>query len=155
MTVVTAAPPAELTWLEVAARLEREPFWWMATACATSGPHSVPVWGVVVDGVAYSYADAGARRVRDLRTDPRAVLHLPSPTDVLAVSGTLSDIGPAEEHAAVVSAYADKYPDPADQQWLPGTEQMLGVRLLRLDPISARAWDLSDFLGSQRRWRAR
>jgi hypothetical protein len=143
----------ELTWTEIADRLAREPFWWLATSSPQTGPHSVPVWGVVVDGVAYSYADAGARRMRDLREDPRAVLHLPSALDVLVVSGTLSDVGAAEQYPEVVAAYARAYPDPGDRPWLPGTEHMLGVRLLRLHPVRARAWRLDDFFGSQRRWR--
>lgn len=152
---MSASTPDELTWAEIADRLDREPYWWLATASAQSGPHSVPVWGVVVDGVAYCYADAAARRMRDLRADPRAVLHLPDAVDVLVVSGTLTDVGVAEQHPEVVAAYARAYPDPDDQQWLPGTEHMLGVRLLRLQPASARAWHLADFFGSQRRWRAR
>jgi hypothetical protein len=143
---------SELTWAEAAQRLEGEPFWWIATGSASAGPHSVPVWGVVLDGVPLSYADAGARRVRDLASDPRAVLHLPSATDVLVVWGTLHDEGLAEQHAGVVAAYAAKYTDPGDQMWLPGTPAMAGVRLLRFTPHRARAWTLADFIGSQRRW---
>jgi hypothetical protein len=144
----------QLTWGEIALRLEREPFWWLATASVPDGPHSVPVWGVVVDDVAYSYADGQARRVRHLADDRRAVLHLPSGSDVLIVWGTLRDVGLAEQHAAVVDAYARKYTDPHDQPWLPGTEMMLGVRLLRFEPQRARAWTLEGFLESQRRWQA-
>jgi|GEM_PF-2006945 hypothetical protein len=144
----------ELTWAEIADRLGREPFWWLGTCSPQAGPHCVPVWGVVVDGAAFSYADAGARRMRDLREDARVTLHLPSAVDVLVVSGTMTDIGVAEQFPEVVAAYARAYPDPGDRQWLPGTEHMLGVRLLRLHPTSARAWHLDDFFGSQRRWRA-
>jgi hypothetical protein len=154
VTHVPGAERRDLTWTEVAARLTAEPFWWLATASASNGPHSVPVWGVVVDGRAFSYADATARRVRDLSDDPRTVLHLPSASDVLIVRGTLHDAGLAEEAPAVVAAYTAKYTDPRDQQWLPGAEGMEGVRLLRLEARSARTWHLDDFLGSQRAWRA-
>jgi hypothetical protein len=151
---VPGAGRRDLTWTDVAARLADEPFWWLATSSAANGPHSVPVWGVVVEGEAFSYADATARRVRDLSDDPRAVLHLPSASDVLIVRGTLHDAGAAADVPAVVGAYAAKYTDPGDQQWLPGAEGMQGVRLLRFEARSARAWHLDDFLGSQRAWRA-
>lgn len=147
-----ATPPAGLTWDDISRRLAVEPFWWLATASSESGPHSVPVWGVVVDGVPVSYADPTTRRVRDLRADPRAVLHLPSATDVLIVRGELRDAGLAEHDQAVVDAYAAKYTDPGDERWLPGAEGMQGVCLLRFEPRDARAWRLDDFLGSHRAW---
>ncbi len=151
--VVDGSRRAELTWDEIAGRLAVEPFWWLATASAESGPHSVPVWGVVVNGVPVSYADPTARRVRDVAADPRAVLHLPSATDVLLVRGVLRDAGVAEDDPAVVRAYAAKYTDEGDQRWLPGADGMQGVRLLRLDARNATCWLLDDFLGSQRAWR--
>jgi hypothetical protein len=145
---------SDLTWTEVAQRLAAEPFWWIATGSVSGGPHSVPVWGVVLDGVPLSYADSNARRVQDCASDPRAVLHLPSATDVLVVWGTLRDEGLAEQRPDVVAAYAAKYTDPGDQRWLPGTPAMAGVRLLSVTPRRARAWTLADFIGSQRRWTA-
>lgn len=135
-------------------RFSAAPVWWLATASVADGPHTVPVWGVVVDGILCSYADPGARRVRDLASDPRAVLHLESGSDVLIVRGTCTIGGPVVERPDVVAAYASKYTAPEDAPFLPGAPEMDGVVLLELRPTSAQAWNLADFFGSQQRWRA-
>lgn len=141
-----------LAWPDIAARLGAAAVWWVATASSERGPHTVPVWGVVVDGEPFLYGDAGARRARDLRSDPRAVLHLESGTDVLIVHGELTDVGPAAAHRAACEAYAGKYTDPGERPFLPDAPEMAGVRLYRFRPRSAMTWDLEDFFGTQRRW---
>jgi hypothetical protein len=149
-----AGEDRDLAWDEIATRLSASPVWWIATASRSAGPHSVPVWGVVVDGVALSYADPSARRVRDLAEDPRCAVHLESGSDVLIVHGSLEDAGDAAADPVAVAAYARKYAAPGDAQYLPGAPQMAGVRLLALSPVRAMAWRLDDFFGSQRRWSA-
>ena len=144
----------DLSWDEIAERLSASQMWWIATASPSAGPHSVPVWGVVVDGVALSYADSASRRVRDLAEDPRCAVHLESGADVLIVHGQLQDLGEAAADPAGVAAYASKYSAPEDAEYLPGAPQMSGVRLLALRPARAMAWRLDDFFGSQRRWSA-
>lgn len=144
----------ELSAASIAERFHAEPFWWMATASADDGPHAVPVWGVAVDGLLCTYADPGARRVRDLDDDPRAVLHLESGADVLVVRGRCTVDGPVVERPDVIGAYAAKYTAPEDAPFLPGAPEMAGVVLVTFTPATAMSWSLDDFFGSQRRWRA-
>src|SRR5689334_42881 len=70
-----------LVWPDVAARFRADPHWWIGTV-GKSGPHSVPVWGVVVSEVLYFYGEADALRSRHISADHRIVLHLSDPMDV-------------------------------------------------------------------------
>ncbi len=158
-TSATVRPPgasslATLEWDEVSARLGAEKVWWMATASPAAGPHSVPVWGVIVDGVAYTTAEPTSRRVRDLHDDPRTVVHLESGSDVLIVRGRWSDEVQAHVRTAVLAAYAAKYDSPAEAAYLPDAPGMGPLDMFVLEPARALSWRIEDFEGSHRRWSA-
>ena len=145
---------AELTWDEVAQRFAAAQCWWVATT-GEDGPHAVPVWGVVVDGVLHFYGEPTAVRSRNLLADPRLVLHLESGSSVLIVHGTATAGGPAGEVPDVAAAYAAKYTDPTDLEYLPDAPGMGGVLLWTVAPTRAIAWQLGtsdDWVN--RRWRA-
>ena len=145
---------AELSWDEVAQRFAAAQCWWVATVGA-DGPHAVPVWGVVVDGVLQFYGDPSAVRSRNLVADPRLVLHLESGSSVLIVHGTAAAGGPAGEDPAVAAAYAAKYTDPTDLEYLPDAPGMGGALLWTVTPARAVSWQLGtseDWVN--RRWRA-
>jgi len=101
---------ARLGWEEIGARFGRAAVWWLVTADRSAGPHAVPVWGVVVDGVLYCYADPASRRMRDLREDRRAVAHLEDGSDVLIVHGDLHDLGAAADHLRSVRCVPSQVP---------------------------------------------
>lgn len=146
---------AELGWDELAQRYGAAQNWWVATSGA-SGPHAVPVWGVVVDGALHFYGDPTSVRSRNLAADPRVVLHLESGSDVLIVHGSAPAGAPAHEHAGVVAAYAAKYTHPTDLPYLPDADGMADVLLHTVVPSRAVAWrfDGSGEGGDPRRWRA-
>jgi hypothetical protein len=81
-----------LAWADVAARFATEPCWWIGTT-GSSGPHAVPIWGVVVDDVLYFYGEPDTLRSRHIVADNRIVLHLPDPMDVLVVKGKATPTG--------------------------------------------------------------
>jgi hypothetical protein len=80
------------------------------------------------------------------------VVHLESGEDVLIVHGTAEDAGPPAAVPDLVAALSVKYPDPADQPYLPASDPDLDV-VYAIRPRSALAWRLADYDGSQRRWR--
>jgi len=145
---------AALGWDEVAERFGAAPNWWVATS-GPGGPHSVPVWGVVVDGVLHFYGEPGAVRSRNLAADPRLVLHLESGSSVLIVHGSVA-IGPvARDVRAVCAAYAAKYMDPTDLDYLPDATGMEQALLFTVTPTRAIAWDLGGADAMEnRRWSA-
>lgn len=143
-----------LDWDEIATRFETAQSWWVATS-GPAGPHAVPVWGVVVGGVLQFYGEESTVRSRNLAVDPRLVLHLESASDVLVVHGTAGVSGFAHEHADVNAAYAAKYIDPTDREYLPDAPGMTAARLYVVTPTRAIAWRLgSSEEWDNRRWRA-
>jgi hypothetical protein len=142
-----------LAWTAVAARLHTSRSLWLTTSAPRSGPHAVPVWGAVLDGVLHLYTSRGTRKARNLTVEPRVVVHLPDPEDVLLVSGRLHDVGSPAECPDVVAAFAAKYTAPGDEGYLPGVDPGVDV-VYALEPQQALAWQLADFETSQQRWEA-
>ena len=73
------------TWAET--RLERSRNYWLATVSADGRPHLLPVWGLWCsdpDRFVCSCAP-GARKARNLRADPRAVVTAEDATEVVSV----------------------------------------------------------------------
>jgi hypothetical protein len=137
----------------VAGRLQAARNLWLTTTTPDGPPHAVPVWSAVLDGVLYVYTSRGTRKARNVAAEPRVVVHLPDPEDVLIVEGRLRDVGRPADVPAVVSAFAAKYPDPADQVYLPGVDPTVDV-VYALESRRVLAWRLADFSGTQQRWEA-
>jgi hypothetical protein len=150
MTLMTARA---MTWDEVSARLADARSYWVVTVAADGAPLAAPVWGAVVDEVLYMYTERHTAKARALANDPRVVVHLESAEDVLIVHGRAEDLGPPSTHPAVIAALDVKYPDPADQAYLPSADEAFDV-LYAIRPQRARAWELTDWDGSQARWTA-
>ena len=143
-----------LAWAEIAARFDDAANWWVATT-GPAGPHAVPVWGVVVADVLTFYGAPDAVRSRNLASDPRLVLHLESASDVLILHGTAAAVGPAGGDAAVNAAYAAKYADPSDLEYLPDAPANETSLLFAVTPLRAVAWRLGSSADwDNRRWSA-
>ena len=143
---------AALEWDEIVERFGAAQNWWVATT-GVGGPHSVPVWGVVVDGVLHFYGEPRAVRSRNLAADPRLVLHLESGSEVLIVHGGVAIGPPAGQVPAITAAYAAKYTDPSDLEYLPDAPGMAAALLFTVAPMRAIAWDLGGSEGmANRRW---
>lgn len=125
----------------------------MSTTTPTGAPHAAPVWVAVADDAAHVFTYRSARKARNVAADPRVLLHLPEPEDVLIVEGRLRDLGPPDAVPHVVAAFARKYTDPDDKAYLPGVDPTVDV-LFALEPSRALAWRLADFEASQQRWTA-
>jgi hypothetical protein len=145
---------AALEWAEVARRFQDAASWWVATT-GPAGPHAVPVWGVVVDDVLSFYGGPDAVRSRNLAVDPRLVLHLESASDVLILHGTATVAGPAGGDPGVNAAYAAKYTDPTDLEYLPDAPANEAAWRFAVTPVRAVAWRLgSSVEWENRRWSA-
>ncbi len=145
---------ATLTWREICERFGSARNWWIATT-GLGGPHSVPVWGVVIDERLYFYGQASAVRTRNLQADPRLVAHLESGDDVLILHGEAHSSDLALDDPAVISAYAGKYDDPRDEEYLPGHPAMEGTLLFLIEGTHAISWEItSSDSWVNRRWKA-
>jgi PPOX class probable F420-dependent enzyme len=143
----------QLTWAEVARRLAPSRSYWLATTSADGAPHSVPVWGVVLDEVLYFYSVRSTVKARNIARDPRAVVHLESGDDVLIVRGTIEDVGAPSDVPQVVAAFAQKYTAAQDARYLPSADPTFDV-IYAFRPQSARAWSIPEYDTSQSGWSA-
>jgi len=130
-----------LTWDEVSQRFSAARNWWVSTS-GEDGPHAVPVWGVVLDGVLTFYGADDAVRSRNLVADPRAVLHLEDGDSPLIVHGTVSRAGVVDDREDLAAAYRAKYTEPVDIEFLPSEPGYAGIAVWSLTPTKALAWSL-------------
>jgi nitroimidazol reductase NimA-like FMN-containing flavoprotein (pyridoxamine 5'-phosphate oxidase superfamily) len=146
------APMAELvTWTEVAFRFDQARNSWIGTVDSAGAPHAVPIWTAGVDGAIYIFGERRSAKFRNLVTNPNIVLHLESGDEVVIVRGTASDVGAPGDVPAVVAAFAAKYTEPDDEQWLPHVDPSVDV-VARIEPAMALLWSSDDFFASKRRW---
>jgi len=137
----------------VAGRLHEARNLWLSTVAPDGSPHAVPVWGAVLHDVLHVYSPRGARKARNVAVNPRVVVHLPDPEDVLIVHGGLRDVGGPADVPDVVAAFAAAYPGSWDEAYLPGVDPSVDA-VYALEPTRALAWRLADFENSQQRWAA-
>lgn len=76
-----------LTWPAVEERLVAAQHYWLASVRPDGRPHTVPRWGVWLDGRFWYDGAATTVHARNLVTNPACSLHLESGTDVVVVEG--------------------------------------------------------------------
>ncbi len=96
------------------ARLDSEQIAWLGTTGRDGYPHAVPIWFLWRDGRALVFSEPNTAKVRNLRNDPRVVLHLEAGDDheqltVLRGTATLSDRPTTAWLDIVGEAYERKY----------------------------------------------
>ena len=131
----------QIEWSWVVERMTAARDYWVATTRADGSPHLSPVWGVWHDAAFHFFTDKDSLKARNIRRDPRAVIHLESGDEVVIMEGTLE---PEVAMPDLVSAYEGKY----------GIS--LGDKpegLYRLKLAKALAWLESDFPKTATRWR--
>ncbi|WP_440713496.1 pyridoxamine 5'-phosphate oxidase family protein [Gordonia sp. FQ] len=79
-----------LTWAAVEPKLVAAKHYWLCSVRPDGRPHSVPRWGVWVDGRFYYDGAPTTRHTRNVEANPNVTLTLESGTDVVIVEGTSS-----------------------------------------------------------------
>ena len=142
---------SDVGWDEVAARLARARIYWMHTTGTDGAPHASPVWGVVHEGVLFTYTFRSSVKARDLASDPRVVVHLESGSDVTIVHGVAVDVGVPTGLPEVVEAFGSKYSEAHEVPFLPSSDPSFDV-MYSISPRRALLWQLPDSEASTRRW---
>ncbi|WP_109209134.1 MULTISPECIES: TIGR03618 family F420-dependent PPOX class oxidoreductase [Microbacterium] len=73
--------PADERQAKALARLEGEEIGWLGTIGRDGFPHAVPVWFLWKDDVAYVFTQPGSAKAKNLRENPKAMLHLEAGDD--------------------------------------------------------------------------
>ena len=129
-----------IEWSRVVERMSEARNYWVATSRVGGPPHVVPVWGVWLNSRFHFFTDEDSLKGRNIRRDPRAVVHLESGDEVVVIEGELVSQPPTGE---IVRAYEDKY------------EMSLGEdpgNVYTLNAFKVLAWTESDFPKNATRW---
>lgn len=134
-------------------RLRASMIYWIATTRPDGRPHSMPVWGVWVDGALW-FGTYG-QKVRNLAHEPYAVAHVESGEDVAIVEGPVERLAFPDAPAAVAAAFREKYVDPTTGEPFElqaAVESGQDAALYVLRPHVGHAWVEGAYLKTQTRW---
>lgn len=100
-----------LAWDFVVERMAASRHYWVATVTPDGRPHSVPVWGVWLDGTLHFGGGPKTLWQRNLQHNPRLSIHLESGDEVVIIEGTatVKYDSPVPELERIDDAYEEKY----------------------------------------------
>jgi nitroimidazol reductase NimA-like FMN-containing flavoprotein (pyridoxamine 5'-phosphate oxidase superfamily) len=129
-----------LSWERVEERLRSSRHYWLSTVRPDGRPHSIPRWGVWLDGRFYYDGAPTTRHVRNLQNNPACTLTLESGTEVVIVEGcsVATRADPEGLGARLAAAFEKYHPDyaPARAAW--AEENGGGLRVIA--PQRVLAW---------------
>ena len=85
------------TSIAMRASFVRSRSYWICTARPDGRPHSIPVWGMWVDGALYFGTARDARKAKNIAHNPAVSVHLESGDDVVILEGKASEIDLSEK----------------------------------------------------------
>lgn len=130
--------PIEWSW--VVDQISGARNYWVATNRPDGPPHVVPVWGVWLNDSFHFFTDPGSLKGRNIRRDPRVVVHLESGDHVVILEGEML---PHPATAEIITAYEAKYDISFGDD--------LGD-VYTLDASKVLAWTENDFPKTATRW---
>lgn len=134
-----------VAWKDACAQLAKSRNYWVATSRPDGRPHSMPVWGVWLDGAVIFGTDRNSRKARNIQHNPVATVHLESGDEAVILECTAQEITDARAIAAIDAAYLKKYKMKLTDA--PGVPYIVAMK-----PRVAFAWHERDFPVSATRW---
>lgn len=131
----------QLAWIDVEPRLVQSKHYWISSVRPDGTPHSVPRWGVWLDGRFWYDGAPTTRHTRNVEVNPAVTLTLESGTEVIIIEGdSVATHAAADGLGARLSEAFGKY---ADSGYSPGPDSWSGEDGGGLRVITARramAW---------------
>jgi nitroimidazol reductase NimA-like FMN-containing flavoprotein (pyridoxamine 5'-phosphate oxidase superfamily) len=90
-------------------RLSRSHNYWLTTARPDGMPHTMPVWGVWLDGAWYCSTATTSRKARNLANNPRCVVCNEDAAEAVILEGVARPLPAPEILPALSTAYKAKY----------------------------------------------
>lgn len=133
----------QLTWADIEPRLEQSLHYWISSVRPDGTPHSVPRWGVWLDGRFWYDGAPTTRHTRNVERNPAVTLTLESGAEVVIIEGESvaaradpDDLG-ARLSKAFTKYAGGEYPySPGPDAW--SAEDGGGLRVIT--PRRAMAW---------------
>jgi PPOX class probable F420-dependent enzyme len=123
---------------------------WVSTTRPDGRPHTVPVWYTWDGRTLYFATHESAQKARNLRREPRVVLHAGDGDDVIILEGQTEVVTDDAEVRQVDATRAAKYVDPRT-----GTRDTIlaeGTILYRVRVQHVMAWMYGDMAGRTDWW---
>lgn len=133
---------AFVSWQAIEEKLRDARHYWLATTRPGGGPHVIPRWGIWLDSAFWYDGSPETAHVRNLREDPRCVLHLEDGQRATIVEGHSIACDPilGEMGECLAAEFARKYASdyaPHPDAW--SDESAGGMR--RIEPKKVMAWN--------------
>lgn len=135
-----------LPWSHAEERLVRSRSYWICTTRADGRPHSMPVWGVWVEGAVYFGTGRDTIKAKNIARSPAVCVHLESGEDMVHMEGTAveADIADKSLRRKLNAEYKRKYKMP--MLGMPGSV------IYRVRPRVVLAWLEKTFPYEATRW---
>jgi len=134
--------PKFVPWSFAEERLMTSHNYWICSTRPDGRPHSIPVWGVWLEGAFYFSTDPVSRKAQNLKSNPAVSVHVDSGDEPVILEGRVEIV---DLDKTIDAAYHKKYkihllefPEP--------------VFLFRLRPKIVLAWREKDFGTSATKW---
>ena len=98
-----------LSWEWTEKRLRTSHNYYLMTVRPDSTPHTMPVWGIWVEGRFYFSTGAQSRKARNLAANSACIVCTDNPAEAVIVEGTASPMADAALLAALSPDYKQKY----------------------------------------------
>ena len=127
-------PKLWITWTHANSKLKNEKVYWVTTSSSSGRPHAAPVWGIWKGNAFYFETDPTSTKGKNLKENPRIVVHVQDGLDTVIVEGGASRETSSKELKALQGDYLHKYDYKPD--WRDETAQVV----YRVEPTKAHAW---------------
>ena len=127
-------PKLWVTWAHANEKLTKEDVYWISTSSRRGKPHSAPVWGIWKGGAFYFETGVDTVKGRNLRENPRVVVHVQDGLDTVIVEGAAARYRNPRDLGALRRDYARKY------AYRPDWSGRSSEAVFKVTPVIAHAW---------------
>ena len=106
---VPQGPESMLPWEWARERLSRSHNYWLTTARLDGMPHTMPVWGVWLDGAWYFSTRATSRKARNLAENPHCIVCNEIAEEAVILQGVARQLRASEIPRPAFAEYKAKY----------------------------------------------
>jgi general stress protein 26 len=129
-----------LPWSYVEERMAAARNYWISTANRAGTPAATPVWGAWLEGKLYFDGAPSTRRGRNIRQNPKVVVHLESGDEVVILEGETVILDGAPERGLAERVAADYTAKYANQGYSPSPDQWDQGGLFIFTPKKGMGW---------------
>jgi len=145
-------PEKYLPWSHAEERLSESRNYWICTTRPDGRAHSIPVWGIWVEGAFYFGTDRSSCKARNLARNPAVSMHLESGDDVVILEGVAQEVPGVIETAKRDKALFSKLDAASRSKYKMPLMIVPDSVIYRVQPRVVLAWTEKDFPNNATRW---